>query len=73
MSGQLFISKQRKIEMLTKNKNLKIYAVNLFAAIHRLEESDVAYILAEPVPEEGIGIAIMDKLRKAAYRYQQNK
>ena len=58
------------VELLTENKNLKTCAVNLFAAIHRLEESDVAYILAEPVPEEGIGIAIMDKLRKAAYRYQ---
>lgn len=59
------------VEVLTENKDLKMCAVNLFAAIHRLEESDVTFIVAEPVPEEGIGIAIMDKLRKAAYRYQE--
>ncbi|MDP2366170.1 MAG: Sua5 family C-terminal domain-containing protein, partial [Ignavibacteria bacterium] len=53
---------------LTSNKNLKEYAVNLFAAIHKLEESDVECIVAEPVPEHGIGFAIMDRLRKAAYK-----
>ena len=57
------------VELLAPDKELKTCAVNLFAAIHRLEESDVEYILAETVPETGIGIAIMDKLRKAAYRY----
>jgi L-threonylcarbamoyladenylate synthase len=40
--------------------------------MHRLEDSDVEYIIAEPVPEIGIGIAIMDRLRKAAYQYKQN-
>jgi L-threonylcarbamoyladenylate synthase len=59
------------VELLSPDKDLKTCAVNLFAAIHRLEESDVEYILAEPVPEIGIGIAIMDKLRKAAYRYHK--
>lgn len=58
-----------KVEMLAENGDLKTCAVNLFAAIHRLEESDVELIYAEAVPETGIGIAIMDKLRKAAYRY----
>lgn len=58
-----------KVEMLTENGDLKTCAVNLFAAIHRLEESNVELIYAETVPETGIGIAIMDKLRKAAYRY----
>jgi L-threonylcarbamoyladenylate synthase len=63
------ISGYQKVEFLTDNQDLKTSAVNLFAAIHRLEESDVEFIVAEPVPETGIGIAIMDKLRKAAYRY----
>ena len=58
------------VELLTDDKDLRTCAVNLFAAIHRLEDADIAYIAAEPVPETGIGIAIMDKLRKAAYRYQ---
>lgn len=57
------------VEILSPDGNLKSCAVNLFAAIHRLEEADVDYILAQPVPEQGVGLAVMDKLRKAAYRY----
>lgn len=64
------ISDYQVVEQLCENGDLKQCAVNLFAAIHRLEESDVSYIIAEAVPEKGIGIAIMDKLRKAAYRYR---
>lgn len=60
----------QEVEILSPEKDLKTAAVNLFAAIHRLEESEVSYIIAEPIPETGIGIAIMDKLRKAAYRYE---
>ncbi len=58
------------VEILAPDQNLKKYAVNLFASLHTLEESDVDFILAEPVPERGIGIAIMDRLRKAAYKYK---
>lgn len=60
-----------KLELLTQTENLKEYAVNMFAAIHRMEEADIDFIVAEPVPEIGVGIAIMDRLRKAAYRYTQ--
>lgn len=59
-----------QVELLSTDGDLKSCAVNLFAAIHRLEEADVDFILAQPVPEQGIGLAVMDKLRKAAYRYQ---
>lgn len=58
------------VDLLSPDGNLKTYAVNLFAAIHKMEESDVECIYAEAVPEEGVGIAIMDKLRKAAFRYR---
>lgn len=57
------------VEILTENMDLKEYAVNLFAALHRSEESDVEFIVAEPVPEQGIGLAIMDRLKKAAFKY----
>ncbi|MCE1156927.1 MAG: threonylcarbamoyl-AMP synthase [Bacteroidales bacterium] len=57
------------VEILSEKGDLKACAVNLFAAIHRLEDSEVEYIVAQPVPEEGVGLAVMDKLRKAAYRY----
>ncbi len=63
-------AKYKIVELLAPDGNLKTCAVNLFAAIHRLEESDVDYIIAETVPEVGVGIAIMDKLKKAAYRYK---
>ncbi len=57
-----------KVIRITENNDLKAYAVRMFAAMHELEESDVDVIVAEPVPEKGIGMAIMDRLRKAAYR-----
>ena len=57
-----------KVIRVSLNADLKEYAVNMFAAMHDLEESDVDLIVAEPVPESGIGLAIMDRLRKAAYR-----
>lgn len=61
----------KKVIYVSKNNDLKEYAVNLFYSIHELEESEVKAIVAEPVIEKGIGIAIMDRLRKAAYRYNQ--
>ncbi len=57
----------KKVIRLTENKDLKEYAVNMFAAMHELEESEVEIIVAEPVPEKGIGMAIMDRLKKAAW------
>ncbi len=56
---------------LTHSNDLFEYAVNLFAALHQMEEADVDYFVAETVPEKGIGLAIMDRLKKAAYRYKQ--
>lgn len=61
------------VEILSGTSDLSEAAINLFAAIHRLEDSDADYIVAEPVPETGIGIAIMDRLRKAAYQYTKKK
>lgn len=59
------------VEYLSRTSNLKEAAVNLFGALHRLEDADVEYIVAESVPEEGIGLAIMDRLNKAAHRYSE--
>ena len=45
-------------------------AANLFAALHTMEEDEnVKNIFIEPVEESGLGIAIMDRVKKAAYRY----
>jgi len=58
------------VEHLSRNKDLKEAAANLFSILHKLEEiDDIDYIIAEPVPTQGIGIAIMEKLKKASYQY----
>jgi len=56
----------RALEVLSPEGSLIEAAQNLFAALHRLDESGSEVILAEPVPETGLGRAIMDRLRKAA-------
>ncbi|HSV43808.1 MAG TPA: L-threonylcarbamoyladenylate synthase [Candidatus Bathyarchaeia archaeon] len=61
------------VEQLTQNEDLKEYAANLFSTLHRLEEADIEFIVAEPVPEQGLGLAIMDRLRKAVYRYRNGE
>ena len=54
------------VEILSSRGDLREAAANLFACLHRLDRSGTDMILAEPVPEEGLGAAIMDRLRKAA-------
>ena len=42
-------------------------AAALFASMRRLDEAGLDAIVAERVPETGLGVAIMDRLRKAAH------
>lgn len=58
------------VRVLSKSGNYAEAATNLFGALHDMEESDVDFIVAEPIKEEGIGIAIMDRLKKAAFKYK---
>jgi L-threonylcarbamoyladenylate synthase len=59
------------VRYLSRQGNLEEAAVNLFAAMHDMEgDASVTTIIVEPVPEEGIGIAIMDRVRKAAHDHQ---
>jgi len=41
-------------------------AVRFFFALRQLDSSGADEIIAEPIPERGMGIAIMDRLRRAA-------
>jgi L-threonylcarbamoyladenylate synthase len=43
-------------------------AANLFAAIRHLDTLNLDLILAEAIPEIGLGRAIMDRLRRASKR-----
>jgi L-threonylcarbamoyladenylate synthase len=56
------------IEVLSERECLREAAVNLFAAMRRLDVLELDYILARPVPETGLGHAIMDRLRRASTR-----
>lgn len=55
-----------RAEVLSPKGDLVEAASRFFAALHRLEGANLAAIVAEPVPEEGLGTAIMDRLRRAA-------
>ena len=60
---------QRDIYTSRTRDKIEITA-NLFASLHAMEEDDsIKSIYIEPVEETGLGIAIMDRLKKAAYRY----
>jgi L-threonylcarbamoyladenylate synthase len=54
------------IEVLSKEGDLREAAANLFAAIRRLDALGLGLILAETVPEIGLGRAVMDRLRRAS-------
>ncbi len=74
--GALLFKKQKppsnfsKILYLSEKGELKEAASKLFAALHELETSDLDLIYVEPVPETGLGIAIMDRLKKAVKKYE---
>lgn len=55
-----------RVEVLSPAGDLVAAAARFFAALHTLDEAGLAAIVAEPVPEEGLGVAIMDRLRRAA-------
>jgi L-threonylcarbamoyladenylate synthase len=54
------------MEVLSETGDLREAAATLFAKMRRLDEAGLDFIVAEPVPEVGLGVAIMDRLRKAA-------
>jgi L-threonylcarbamoyladenylate synthase len=64
--------KFQSIEVLSKKGDIREAAANLFAAIRRLDALDLNLILAEPIPEIGLGRAIMDRLRRASTKGEIN-
>ena len=55
-------------EILSATSDLREAAANLYGAMRRLDEAGLDLIVAEEIPESGIGAAIMERLRKAAAR-----
>lgn len=56
------------VRQLSETDDLREAAANLFRYLRELDRSDVDLIVAEQVPEEGLGAAINDRLRRAAGR-----
>ena len=59
------------VEILSRTEDLREAAATLFAKLRRLDDAGLDLIYAEGVPEVGLGIAIMDRLRKAATEHVQ--
>ncbi len=55
-------------DSLSETGDLEEAAARLFDALHRADASDRARIAVAPVPIDGIGEAINDRLRRAAHR-----
>lgn len=72
----LFLSENKtaikfeKIEILSPTGEIHEAAANLFHHLHSLESLDVDLIIVEPIKEDGLGMAIMDRLRKATNTYK---
>ncbi len=58
-----------KKAILSPTGNLQEAAANLFSHLHMLDKKNADIIIAEPVPEEGLGRAIMDRLHKATKKH----
>jgi L-threonylcarbamoyladenylate synthase len=56
------------MEVLTPRNDPREAAARLFAAMRRLDALGLDVIIAEPPPPSGLGAAILDRLRKAAFK-----
>ena len=53
---------------LSRSGDLAEAAANLFAMLRRLDRPSFSGIAVMPIPEHGLGLAINDRLRRAAAR-----
>jgi L-threonylcarbamoyladenylate synthase len=64
----------KKVIYTSLNNNLPEIAANLFSSLHSMEDdAEIKQIFIEPVIEKEIGIAIMDRIKKAVYKYESNE
>ena len=60
-------SRFAQVSVLSPSGDLREAAANFYAALRGLDESEVDMILADALPEKGVGVAIMDRLRRASH------
>ena len=68
LRGLAMTDKKIAILDLRQEKNLGSVAKNLFAQLRAFDQQGVTTIVVYGVPEHGLGMAIMNRLRKAASR-----
>ena len=56
------------VRQLSAREDLREAAARLFETLHELDELGLERIDVEPLAESGLGIAIMDRLRRASFR-----
>jgi L-threonylcarbamoyladenylate synthase len=56
------------IRRLSERQDLREAAANLFRHLRELDALDVDLIVAERVPDRGLGAAILDRLQRASHR-----
>lgn len=59
------------IEELSSKRDLRTAATHLFSALRKLDSFQLKAIFAIRFPEEGLGLAMNDRLRRAAYSIQE--
>ena len=75
--GVLFAKKQNvnydftSVKILSEKGDMKESAANLFKHLHDFENENIDIIMVEKVEEHGLGLAIMDRLKKAAKRFEE--
>ena len=66
LSSQNNFSYYNSVEVINLGSNLNEVAKNLFEALRSLDDKKVDVILSEAFEEKGVGIAVMNRLNKAA-------
>ena len=70
-SGESAHSQFTSVKVLSPSGDLREAAANLFVFLHEFEDEGVEIISAERFPEQGLGSAIMDRLKKAAQKFEE--
>jgi hypothetical protein len=66
--AELYLTGTSLIRVLSDQGNLAEAAARLFELLHEFDKIGVSVIRAEWVPETGLGLAINDRLSRAAVR-----
>ena len=67
LNSKIFNANVHHHEILSSKGNLKEAASNLYAALHRLDNLELDVIITEEFPNNELGRAINDRLKRATY------